>query len=160
MLRNYCCGCSSAIHRCSQCACVKQTLSCRSCKKKESEYKTYITGMNHETWRHLTRGNKSQTTVQRNPPAEKLKKPSGTWEVMATVSSGIWFLQWEWRYKKWCCRNIKRLFRTSGGWRLWHAHPKHVKSNMKQKFLGKRSRTMCYKWNTQLWNICIQKSWH
>ena len=30
---NYCCGCSSAHHHCSQCACVKNSLSCKNCRK-------------------------------------------------------------------------------------------------------------------------------
>ena len=33
MSKNYCCGCSSAQHHCSQCACVKNSLSCRNCRK-------------------------------------------------------------------------------------------------------------------------------
>ena len=33
MSRNYCCGCSSPQHHCSQCACVKYSLSCRNCRK-------------------------------------------------------------------------------------------------------------------------------
>ena len=96
---------------CSQSARVKKTCPAEIVEKETNAepHTTQITELNPETWRHSTGGKLTQMTMQKNPAAEKLPEPSGTWEGVATVSSGV--SQFSYRFK-----GLKATNELAGQW--------------------------------------------
>ena len=153
---SYCHGCFSAQHHHSQCACVKNSLSCRNCRKGNDCRNPFSSNYKDESRKVEVLEKRKQKPDDSAKESSSRKAPETIRDVKGDGNCffrciSVFFNGDEDKPED-IRRNVvetfggeQRSLQASGGWGLRHTHPEHVKSNRKQKFLGNRSRTVCNK---------------